>query len=120
MGIYHANTVHMSHFGRSGTLLAVSDTLVHTRVHSNPRLRYAVIRLGSVDKVQLLHLVDKEGAWTAEEPLKSFDTLPDTLLALEFIKSSCVLLRVPKNSPGLAHWIRYSMGCLFSVVEALG
>ena len=41
MGIYHANTVHMSHFGRSGTLLAVSDTLVHTRVHSNPRLRYA-------------------------------------------------------------------------------
>ena len=37
----------MSHLGRSGTLLAVSDTLVHTRVHSNPRLRYAVRVLGT-------------------------------------------------------------------------
>jgi hypothetical protein len=43
-----------------------------------------------------------------------------TLLALEFSKSSRVLLRVPKYSLGLAHWIGYSMGCLVSVVEALG
>ena len=27
--------------GRSGTPLAVSDTLVHTRVHSDPRFGYA-------------------------------------------------------------------------------
>ena len=35
----------MSHFGRAGTPLAVSDTLVHTRVHSDPRFGYAVGQL---------------------------------------------------------------------------
>ena len=42
MGICHANTVLMRHLGRSGTLLAVSDTLLYTLV-STQTLVYAML-----------------------------------------------------------------------------
>lgn len=37
------------------------------------------IRIGRPDKAQLLHLLGKEGAWTIEEPLKSFQGMTDGL-----------------------------------------
>ena len=48
-----------------------------------------LIRLGRVDKVKLLDLVDKEGMWTAEEPIRSFDTLPESRAT--FLKAFLVL-----------------------------
>ena len=37
------------------------------------------IRIGRPDKTQLLHLIGREGAWTIEEPLKSFQGMADRL-----------------------------------------
>ena len=41
----------MSHLGRSGTPLVVSVTLIHTRVHSDPRFGYAAPAATILDKI---------------------------------------------------------------------
>jgi hypothetical protein len=56
-----------------------------------------LIRTGMVNKVNLLNLLGEDGAWSMEEPLKAFHTLPDSratfMKAFQVLEQAWILAR---------------------------